>query len=98
MHNFFTERFVFTTNFLAAGWIAAGVATAAIGQTPPAGNGNVPRADDIAAMDTQLRKMDGGKIGLIEHRAGRLCSYDQIDSDKDGVVSVTEMKAAGVIK
>lgn len=56
------------------------------------------RADDISAMDTEFRKMDGGKIGLIEHRAGKLSSYDQIDSDKDGVVSVTELKAAGVIK
>jgi len=27
-----------------------------------------------------------------------LAYYDQIDSDKDGIVSVAEMKAAGVIK
>ena len=39
-----------------------------------------------------------GQISLIEHRAGKLSYFDQIDRDKDGVVSVAEMKAAGVIK
>ena len=167
--NFFTERFVFKTNFLAAVLLNAGVTTAAIGQTPAPGNGNVPRSDYIATMDIEFRKMDGdkngqvtrvevesfergvalgqararaqakfaeldtdrngqispvefnklisgtpavdgrpligkldtnkdGQISLIEHRGGKLSYFDQIDSDKDGVVSVTEMKAAGVIK
>ena len=135
----------------------------------PLASGNVPRADYIATMDVEFRKMDGdkdgqvtraevetfdrgaalgqararaqtmfaqldvdrdgqispvefgklvtgtpavdgrpligkldinrdGKISLIEHRAGKLAYYDQIDSDKDGVVTVVEMKAAGVIK
>ena len=39
-----------------------------------------------------------GRIGLIEHGGGKLSHYDRIDSDKDGVVTVAEMKAAGVIK
>lgn len=39
-----------------------------------------------------------GAVSLIEHRAGKLAYFDQIDSDKDGVVTVAEMKAAGVIK
>ena len=48
-----------------------------------------------------IGKLDTNKdsqISLIEHRAGKLSYFDQIDSDKDGIVSVAEMKAAGVIK
>ena len=66
----------------------------------PATNDNVPRVDYIATMD-------------LEHRVGALAYFDriassqinrdtiaidQIDSDQDGVVTVVEMKAAGVIK
>ena len=48
-----------------------------------------------------IGKLDTNKdsqISLIEHRAGKLSYFDQIDRDKDGIVSVDEMKAAGVIK
>ena len=48
-----------------------------------------------------LAKLDinkDGSISLIEHRAGKLAYFDQIDSDKDGIVSTAEMRAAGVIK
>lgn len=48
-----------------------------------------------------LAQVDGnrdGKATLIEYRAGKLVNFDQMDSDKDGVVSVAEMKAAGLIK
>lgn len=48
-----------------------------------------------------IAQMDGnkdGRISLVEHRAGKLAHFDRIDTDKDGVVTVAEMKAAGVIK
>ena len=48
-----------------------------------------------------LAKLDSnkdGQISLIEHRAGKLSYFDQIDGDKDGVVTIAEMKAAGVVK
>ena len=48
----------------------------------------------IGKLDTNK----DGQISLIEHRGGKLSYFDQIDSDKDGIVSVAEMKAAGVIK
>ena len=158
---------MFKPDGLAAVFLVAGLSSAAIAQT--ASNGNVPRSDYIATMDTEFRKMDGdkngqvtrvevesfergvalgqararaqarfaeldtdrdgqispvefnklisgtpavdgrpligkldtnkdGQISLIEHRGGKLSYFDQIDSDKDGIVSVAEMKAAGVIK
>lgn len=39
-----------------------------------------------------------GSVSLIEHRAGKLAYFDKIDTDKDGNVTASEMKAAGVIK
>jgi Ca2+-binding EF-hand superfamily protein len=58
---------------------------------------------DVPAVDGRplIAKLDGnkdGQISLIEHRAGKLSYFDHIDSDKDGIVSIAEMKAAGVIK
>ena len=49
----------------------------------------------------ELAQVDGNRDGratLIEYRAGKLVNFDRIDADKDGVVSPTEMRAAGVIK
>ena len=46
----------------------------------------------------QLDANKDGQVGLVEHRAGKLRRFDHIDSDKDGVVTAAEMKAAGVIK
>lgn len=48
----------------------------------------------IGKLDTNK----DGQISLIEHRGGKLVYFDQIDLDKDGVVSVAEMKTARVIK
>ncbi|MCY7271959.1 MAG: hypothetical protein LH485_07925 [Sphingomonas bacterium] len=48
----------------------------------------------IGKLDTNK----DGQISLIEHRGGKLSYFDQIDRDKDGNVSVAEMKTAGVIK
>ena len=48
-----------------------------------------------------IAQMDGnkdGQVSLVEHRAGKLAYFDRIDTDKDGVVTAAEMRAAGVIK
>jgi Ca2+-binding EF-hand superfamily protein len=39
-----------------------------------------------------------GKVTLVEYRAGTQANFDRMDSDRDGVVSVAEMKAAGLVK
>ena len=38
-----------------------------------------------------------GSVTLVEYRAGKLVNFDRMDTDKDGVVSAAEMKAAGLI-
>lgn len=47
---------------------------------------------------SQLDANKDGRISLVEHRAGKLRNFDNIDSDKDGTVTAAEMRAAGVIK
>lgn len=39
-----------------------------------------------------------GSITLVEYRTAKLANFDRMDADKDGVVSLAEMKAAGLIK
>ena len=57
--------------------------------TPPA---------DGRPLIAKLDSNKDGQISLVEHRAGKLAYFDQIDTDKNGVVTVAEMKAAGVVK
>lgn len=47
-----------------------------------------------------LAQTDGnrdGSVTLVEYRAGKLVNFDRMDTDKDGIVTPTEMKAAGLI-
>ena len=103
--NFFTERFVSKTNFLAAVLLGAGVTTAAIGQTQAPGNGNVLRADYIATMDVEFRKMDGDKNGQVtraevetfergaalgQARTRAQALFAQLDVDRNGQISPVE--------
>jgi Ca2+-binding EF-hand superfamily protein len=37
-----------------------------------------------------------GQISQVEHRTATLANFDRIDTDKDGVASVDEMKAGGI--
>ena len=57
---------------------------------PPAVNGQ----PFIARLD--LNK--DAQVSLVEHRTGKLAAFDRLDTDKDGTVTVAEMKAGGVIK
>lgn len=60
---------------------------------------NLPAPKISADPDLQQADLDhDGKITLIEWRTAKLRSFDAMDTDKDGVVSVEEMRAAGLIK
>ena len=37
-------------------------------------------------------------ITLVEYRTAKLANFDRLDTDKDGVASVAEMRAAGIIR
>jgi hypothetical protein len=37
-------------------------------------------------------------ISLVEWRTAKLANFDRLDTDKDGVVSVAEMRAGGIVK
>ena len=39
-----------------------------------------------------------GQVTLVEFRTAKLANFDRMDTDKDGIVSPAEMKAAGLIK
>lgn len=54
-----------------------------------------PNAAPVLAQ-TDLNR--DGSVTLVEYRSGKLLNFDRMDTDKDGVVSVAEMRAAGLIK
>ena len=71
------------------------------GQLSPAEFGGLPMnasQPDANPVLAQVDRNRDGQVTLIEFRSGKLVNFDQMDSDKDGVVSVAEMKAAGLIK
>ena len=53
---------------------------------------------NIAPLFAQTDLNKDGQISLIEYRTAKLANFDRMDTDKDGVVSPAEMKAAGLIK
>ena len=55
----------------------------------------VPNAAPVLAQTDGNRD---GSVTLVEYRAGKLVNFDRMDTDKDGVVSAAEMKAAGILK
>lgn len=63
--------------------------------------GDLPMSIQQPDASGLLSQVDGNRDGqatLIEFRSGKLVNFDRMDSDKDGIVSVAEMKAAGLIK
>jgi Ca2+-binding EF-hand superfamily protein len=58
---------------------------------------NVPPAN-AAPVLAQVDTNRDGQISMVEYRTGKLVSFDRMDADKDGIVSVAEMKAFGLIK
>ena len=54
-----------------------------------------PNAAPVLAQTDANRD---GSVTLVEYRAGKLVNFDRMDTDKDGIVSAAEMKAAGIIR
>ena len=71
------------------------------GQLSPAEFGKLavapppPNATPVLAQSDLNRD---GQITLIEYRTSKLANFDRMDTDKDGIVTVVEMKAAGLVK
>ena len=72
-------------------------------------NGQISRAEFAALqlpapsvnatpLFSQVDVNHDGKVTLVEYRTGKLRNFDSMDADKDGIVSVAEMKAGGLIK
>jgi Ca2+-binding EF-hand superfamily protein len=53
---------------------------------------------DAGLLLKQVDLNGDGQVTIVEYRAGKLRSFDDMDADKDGIVSVSEMKAGGLIK
>jgi Ca2+-binding EF-hand superfamily protein len=58
---------------------------------------NIPQPNPAPVLAQTDTNRDG-QITRVEYRTGKLASFDHMDADKDGTVSVAEMKAAGLIK
>ena len=100
----FTERLVFRTHVIAA--VLLGVASAGPAAAQPAPtNSNVPRANYIATMDVEYRKMDADKNGKVtrleieafergaalgQARARVQAMFTQLDVDRNGQLSQVE--------
>jgi hypothetical protein len=70
------------------------------GQLSPAEFSKVNAPSPAANAAPMLSREDGnrdGQISLIEHRTATLANFDRLDSDKDGIVTPTEMKAGGIV-
>jgi Ca2+-binding EF-hand superfamily protein len=55
-----------------------------------------PPPADAGPMLSREDSSRDGQVNLVEHRSATLANFDRIDTDKDGVVSVAEMKAGGI--
>jgi Ca2+-binding EF-hand superfamily protein len=53
---------------------------------------------DAGLLLKQVDLNHDGQVTIVEYRSGKLRSFDDMDADKDGIVSVSEMKAGGLIK
>lgn len=60
--------------------------------TPPAATAN---AQPMLAREDSNRD---NQISLVEHRIATLANFDRLDTDKDGVVTAAEMRAAGIAR
>src|SRR5687768_14567085 len=61
--------------------------------------GKIATPAPTANAQPMLSRMDGNRdrqVSLVEHRIATLANFDRLDADKDGVVTPTEMKAAGI--
>ena len=94
----------------AAAALAAQRAAAAFAQLDSDHNGQLSLAEftrlatatpphiEVSATMNRLDLNRDQKITLIENRTATLANFDKLDTDKDGVVSVAEMRAGGIGK
>lgn len=71
------------------------------GQLSPAEFAALPMSvpqPNAAAVLAQTDANHDGQITIVEYRAGKLVNFDRMDTDKDGIVTPAEMRAAGLIK
>jgi Ca2+-binding EF-hand superfamily protein len=69
------------------------------GQISPAEFAKLIAPAPAANSLSMLIREDGNRdnqISLIEHRTATVANFDRLDTDKDGVVTATEMKAGGI--
>jgi Ca2+-binding EF-hand superfamily protein len=70
------------------------------GQLGPDEFAKLATAAPTANAQPMLSRMDGNRdqqISLVEHRTATLANFDRLDTDKDGIVTDTEMKAGGIV-
>jgi len=53
---------------------------------------------NVTPMMTRLDTNRDQKVTLIEYRTMTLANFDRLDTDKDGVASLAEQRAGGIIK
>ena len=71
------------------------------GQLSPAEFGKMAVASQPPNATPVLSQTDlnrDGRVTLVEYRTAKLANFDRMDADKDGIVTVPEMKAAGLVK
>jgi hypothetical protein len=70
------------------------------GQISPAEFSRMTPPDAVNArpLIAQYDRDKNGRVSKVEYRSVKLLRFDTIDTDKDGVASVVEQRAAGLIK
>jgi Ca2+-binding EF-hand superfamily protein len=61
----------------------------------------LPTPTQAANAQPMLAQEDSNRdsqISLAEHRAATLANFDRLDTDRNGVVTAAEMKAAGIAR
>lgn len=53
---------------------------------------------DVAAILARLDSNRDEKVTLVEYRTLTLATFDRLDTDKDGVLSVAEQRAGGFVR
>ena len=73
-------------------------------------NGQISAAEFVRATVAQLPKSNGAqamarldanrdqKVSPVEHRILTLTNFDRLDADRDGILTVAEQRAGGLIK
>jgi hypothetical protein len=61
-------------------------------------SGSPQQKFDVTPMMTRLDTNRDQKVTLVEYRTLTVANFDRLDVDKDGVVSVAEQRAGGIVK